>query len=27
MIVDAMGQGTRLQRDDPEEPLPLAEMI
>jgi len=22
-----MGQGTRLQRDNPEEPLPLAEMI
>jgi len=27
MIVDATGQGTRLLRDDPEEPLPLAEMI
>jgi len=27
MLVGATGQGTRLLRDDPEEPLPLAEMI
>jgi len=27
MLVGATGQGTRLLRDDPEEPLTLAEMI
>jgi len=27
MLVGATGQDTRLLRDDPEEPLPLAEMI
>jgi len=27
MLVGATGQGTRLLRDDAEEPLPLAEMI
>jgi len=27
MLVGATGQGTHLLRDNPEEPLPLAEMI